>query len=149
MTLIVAMTMEEHLVTQVVVGAITIQVIDFQDVSICEVQFAPAAFPLLPLEQFRFDLMHHRMSLEALTPVQPIPIIRAGRSFHFGMSLDVRFTVRAYLRAFGCGKDPCALLDTMPVAIDDSVTSLVGMACFSPVHELMPQHEVASAKGLR
>jgi hypothetical protein len=76
-TLIVAMSMEEHLVAQVVVVAVSIKVIDFKNISIGEVQFAPAAFPLLLLQEFRFGLMQQWMSLEALTPVQQVPIVNA------------------------------------------------------------------------
>ena len=148
MTLIVAMAMEKHLVAQVVVITILIEVIDFHDVSVCKVQFTPPALPLLPLEQFRLGLMHQWMSLEALAPVQPVSIIRAGRSFHFGMSLDVRFTVRAYFRSFGRGKHPCSLLYVMPVALDNPVTSFVGMPSCCPAHELVPQNGITSAKGL-
>src|SRR6266566_8334840 len=46
MALIVAMSMKEHLVTQVVIVPVAIKVINFQDVLIFEMQFTPATFSL-------------------------------------------------------------------------------------------------------
>ncbi len=94
MTRIVAMTVEEHLVAQVIMVAISVEVIDFHDVSIDEMQFTPATFPLVLLQELRFGLMHQWMSLEALAPIQQVPIIGAGCSFHLDVSLDFSATVR-------------------------------------------------------
>src|SRR5205085_4003335 len=93
MTLIVAVSMEQHFVTQVVVSAVSIEMIDLHDVSILEVQFTPATFALLGLSQARFRLVHQGMSLEALAPVQGVPIIWTGPPFHLGIPLDVGLTV--------------------------------------------------------
>ena len=81
---------------------VSIEMIDFQDVSVFEVQFTPTAFPLLPLEQFRLDLMHHRMSLEALAPIQQVSVIRAGSFPHLDVSLNLGGTVHPQFCAFGC-----------------------------------------------
>jgi hypothetical protein len=48
-TLIVAMSMKEHLVTYVVVVPVAIDVVDFQDVLIFEMLFTPTTFSLLLL----------------------------------------------------------------------------------------------------
>ncbi len=112
MALIVAMAMEQPFVVYPVGTAFVsrLDMIDFHAVSIFEEQFTPTTFPLLSLEQFCFSLVHHRMSFEPLTPIQQVAIIRAGRSFHFSMSLDVGLTVRAEFGSFGCGKHPCSPL---------------------------------------
>jgi predicted benzoate:H+ symporter BenE len=44
MTLIVTLSMEKHFVTQVVVVAVSIKMIDLHNISIFEVQFTPATF---------------------------------------------------------------------------------------------------------
>jgi hypothetical protein len=69
MPLIVAVTMDQHFVTQVVVIVVAINVIHLHNVSIFEVQFTPTAFSLLLLEQSRFRLMHHWMSFQTLAPI--------------------------------------------------------------------------------
>jgi hypothetical protein len=70
MTLIMAMSMEQHFVTQVVVVMVPVNMIHFHKVSILEVQFTPATLSLLLLEQACFRLMHHWMRFQALAPVE-------------------------------------------------------------------------------
>ena len=50
MSLIVAMSMEQHFVTQVVVVVVPVNVVHFHEVSILKAQFAPATLFLLLLE---------------------------------------------------------------------------------------------------
>ena len=118
MTLIVAVSMEKHFVTQVVVVAVAIEMIDFHDVSILEVQFTPATFALLFLKQARFRLMHQWMSLEALAPIQHVPIIRTGSPFDLGIPLDMSLTVHPQFCVLRGRKHPLALPDAMPVFVD-------------------------------
>lgn len=99
MALIVAMAMEEHLVTQVVVVPVVIKVINFQDVLLFEMQFTPATLSLLLLQESRFRLMHHRMSLETLAPIQHLAIVWTCRSSHFGVPLDACLTVQPHFCA--------------------------------------------------
>lgn len=125
MALIVAMSMKEHLVTQVVIVAVAINVINFQDVLIFEMQFTPATFSLLLLQESRFGLMHHRMGLKTLAPVKHIAIIWTCCSSHFGMPLDACFAMQSHFCAlWGC-KNPLALLFLMPVFLDHPLLSLV------------------------
>jgi hypothetical protein len=56
MTLIVAVKMENHQLAQSVVVAVPIKMVEFHQVSISEVQFTPATFPLLLLKEFRLRL---------------------------------------------------------------------------------------------
>jgi hypothetical protein len=102
MAFIMAMSMEEHLVTQIVVEMISIKMINLKDVLIFEVQFTPSAFSLLFLKESRFCLLHHWMSPKPLTPVQQVSIIRAGCFPHLDMPLNLGGTVSAEFCAFGC-----------------------------------------------
>jgi hypothetical protein len=137
-TLIVAMSMEKHFVAQVVVVAVSIEMIDLHDVSILEVQFTPATFALLFLKQSRFRLMQQWMSLEALAPVQRVPIIRTGPSLHFGVSLDVGLTVRAQFCVLGSCKHPFALPYAMPVFVDHKAEFLSRAVWLLPSSSAVP-----------
>src|SRR5216684_5710269 len=146
MTLIVAMSMEEHFVTQVVVVAVAIKMIDFQNVSIFEMQFTPATFSLLFLKQPRFGLMHQWMRFQTLTPIQQVSIIGTGCSLHFRVPLDSGFAVHSQFSTSRCRKHPLALFHLMPVSLRHPVASFVGMSCSCPMGELFPQDIIASAE---
>ncbi len=126
--------------------AIAVEVIDFYDGSIFEVQFTPATFASLFLEQPGFRLMHHWMSFEPLAPIQQVSIIRAGCSPHLDVYLDVCLTVCAEFGSFGRREDPLSPLYSVPVSAPDPVTSLVRMPFPGPPPQLVPENRVTSPK---
>jgi len=67
--------------------------IDFYLILIGEEQSTPPAFSLLFAEEQAQRSTHQVVILESLTPIQQVAIIRAGSSFHFGVSLDRRLGV--------------------------------------------------------
>jgi len=146
MTLIVAMSMEQHFVTQVVVVVIPVNMVHFHEVSILKVQFTPATFALLFLKESRFRLMHHWVRFQALAPVKQVSIIRTRASLHFGVPLNGRFAVHPQFCACGCCKYPCALFHLMPISLCHPLGSFVGMSGPYPRGKLFPQHIITSAK---
>src|SRR6266699_4185901 len=149
MTLIVAVSMEKHFVPQIVVVAVAIEMIDLHDVSILEVQFTPATFALLVAKQARFRLMHQWMSLEALAPVQRVPIVGTGHPLHLGVSLDRGRAVPAQCCVLGSRKHPFALPYAMPVFLDHPTGSFAAMSTYRPTHQLSPYHMVTAFEGPR
>ena len=91
-SLIVAVPMKEILVPQFFPSAEASrkQVIDFYPILIGEEQSTAPAFPLLFAEEQAQRSTHQVVILESLTPIPQVAIIRAGSSFHFGVSLDGR-----------------------------------------------------------
>jgi len=67
--------------------------IDFNPISIFEVQSAPATLSCLFLQEFGFDATQEVVLAEPLAPVQEISIIGASRSLDFDMALDMRLRV--------------------------------------------------------
>lgn len=121
------MEMDEHEIAQRIVLVISVDVINLYYVIISNEQFAPSAFPLLFVKKFGFLRMHHGMCFQALTPVEQVSIIWAGRSSHLFMPLDCRISVKAefgtYRRAEGVSTvylfpvfrvDPASFLSWMP-----------------------------------
>src|SRR5262249_48381015 len=66
-------------------------VINFQEVSISEVESASWALPPLCLEQLCLLVIHEWMLVEPLGPVQEVPVVGAGSSFDLHVVLAVRF----------------------------------------------------------
>lgn len=90
MSLIVAMAMECKFVTQFFPSSLTSgrNMIDFNHISIFEMQVAPAAFSGLLLQKLALDAADEVVFAESLTPIQQISVIGAGGSLHFDMSLN-------------------------------------------------------------
>src|ERR1051326_7876687 len=94
-TLIVPMPMEDILIAQFFPSteASRKQMIDLYPILIGKEQSTPPAFSLLFSEEQAQRSTHQVVTFEPLTPVQQVAIIRAGSSFHFGVSLDGRLGV--------------------------------------------------------
>jgi hypothetical protein len=141
--------MEQHFVTQIVVVLVSIEKIDFHHVSILEVQFTPATFALLFLKDSCFRLMQQWMSLEALAPVQRVPIIGTGPPLHLGEPLDMGLTVHTQFYVLGSRKYLFALPHAITVFLNHPADSCLTMANSRPAHQLFPQNMIAAFEGPR
>jgi len=90
--------------------------IDFNPISIFEVQSTPATLSCLFLQEFGFDATQEVVLAEPLAPVQEISIIGAGRSLDFDMALDMRLRVIPQ-RGFSVGEYPAFAFIHMPVFV--------------------------------
>src|SRR5262245_44187424 len=94
-SLIVAVSMEHTFVTEFFPASFTVRghMIYLNNVSILEKESTPAAFSCLFLKQFSQCPTKQIVVAEPLTPIKQISIIRAGRSPHFDVSLDMSTVV--------------------------------------------------------
>lgn len=127
---------------------VSVNVVNFDLISIFEGEFAPSTFPLLPLQKVSYLRSRHGVLFQPLTPVQQIAIIRACVSFHFRIgSDDVCLTMRSELDFFGHGK--CLANSSLPpVFLVNPFLTLVGMTPLCPTEQLEVQAVVASRKYL-
>lgn len=95
MSLIVAMSMECEFVTEFFPASLTSgrNMIDFNHISVFEMQVAPAAFSSLLLQKLPFDAADEVVFAESLAPIQQISIVRASGSLDFDMSLNMGLRV--------------------------------------------------------
>ncbi len=109
--------------------------IDFNPISIFEVQSAPATLPCLFLQEFGFDATQEVVLAEPLAPVQEISIIRASRPLDFDMALDMRLRVIPQ-SGFSVGEYPAFAFIHMPVFVGYPTFAFVWMPIPCPMLEL-------------
>jgi hypothetical protein len=130
---IIAVSVEQEFVAEFFVAAFTLwgNVVDFNDISVLKEQLTPTTFPLLLAQEDSLDSIAHRMIFQSLAPIEKIPIVEAGCSLDFDVSLDVCLAVFPQLGLLA-SKLPTLSRVYMPVFVRDPVPSFVGMAALSP-----------------
>ena len=112
--------------------------VDFNEVALSEVQFAPPTFSSLLFDELAFDATQEVVVAESLTPVNEIAVIGAGRSFHFDMPLDVclRVIPQGHLLV---SEMPAFAVIHMPVVVSYPQFAFVWVSIPRPLLELQKQ----------
>jgi hypothetical protein len=150
MPLVVAMTMERLAVGQKDIASAQIQgddVVEFNTVSIAEVQFAVATSPLLGYQEFAQLRARQREVGESPRPIQQVSIIRTGRSLDLDMSLDAGAGMRYQALSIGCCKTPVVAPSRPPVTACHPGRILPGMPPPRPMQQEREQRVTTAAEG--
>src|SRR5258706_1928497 len=130
MPLVVAMTMERLAVGQKDITSAQMQgndVVEFNAVSIAEVQFTVATPPLLGYQEFAQFCARQGVVGESPRPIQQVSIIRTGCSLDLDMSLDVDAGMGYQAFSIGCCKTPVVAPSRPPVTACHPGCILPGM----------------------
>ena len=139
-SLIVTMSMECAFVTQFFPSSLTsgCNMIDFNHISIFEVQFTPTTFSCLLLQELALDAAQEVVATESLTPIDEVSVVWAGRSFDFDMPLDMGLRVipQSGLLVREC---PAVAVIHMPVFVRYPPFAFVWVPVSCPLLELQKQ----------
>lgn len=141
MNFIMAVAMKESFVTQLIIGPISVNMVNFHHVFIAEQQATLQTSPCLSLEKFCLLRRHHRVLHEPFTPIEKVSIIGTGGSFYFGMPLDFRPSVPPHHGSFGCKH--LFAFDASPVFPIFPVGAFVWVPFVFPLCYLSPQYVIA------
>ena len=139
-SLIVAMSMKCAFVTEFFPTSLTSggNMIDFNHISIFEMQFTPTTFSCLFLQELALDTAQEVVAAESLTPIQQVSIIWARGAFDFDMPVDMGLRVISQGRLL-VGECPASAFIHMPVFVCYPPFAFVGMPVSCPLLELQKE----------
>jgi hypothetical protein len=147
--LVMTVTMNCRKVEVPVIGAISIQVMDFDQVIRREAESARLAAPLLLLHQRRQSPRYAWVLPPPCRPIPPVPVIRAGLPLHFDVSHNRHARVLVEGRSLSLPKLPALAWRGIPVAADDPPPTFARVPEKRPSSELLIESVVEPMEGLR